>query len=374
MVAAQGSTTRTTTRLADGRELFYYDDRPGRVGVPRDERSITRLESTSELRYDAIQDDWVIIASHRQDRTYLPPADECPLCPTRPGHATEIPASAYDVVVFQNRFPSLTETPSEVVGHEPLLARPGRGRCEVICFSSDHDTTFSKLPDERLRTIADAIVDRTADLSAVDGVEYVLYFENRGEEIGVTLSHPHGQLYAYPFIPPRMRRSILSARQFKERANECLSCSLLEAELRDSQRILLETEGLVAFVPFASRWPFEVHIASRRHVPDLGSLSDAARVELLGVQARVLGVFDSLFTKPMPYIASLVQAPVRQDREIAHVRLEIFSARRAEGKLKHLAGSESAAGTFINDIRPEDAAAILRAGLEGARPEEQLNE
>ena len=366
MVAAQGSTMRTASHLADGRELFYYDDLPGRVEVPRDRRNLTSLVSTSELRYDQMQDDWVIIASHRQDRTHLPPSDECPLCPTRPGHATEIPASDYDVVVFQNRFPSLTETPSAVLSQEPLVARPGLGRCEVICFSSDHDTTFSKLPHERLRTIADAIVDRTDDLSAIDGVEYVLYFENRGEEIGVTLSHPHGQLYAYPFIPPRMQRSILAARRFKERTNNCLSCMLLEAELHDSRRILLETESFVAFVPFASRWPFEVHIASRRHLPDLGSLAGPARVELLGVEARVLDVFDSLFSKPMPYIASLVQAPVKQDREVAHLRLEVFSVRRAEGKLKHLAGSESAAGTFINDIRPEDAAAILRAGLEGS--------
>jgi UDPglucose--hexose-1-phosphate uridylyltransferase len=357
-------------RLADGREILYFDDEDrGRVPSP-DRRSLPALESSIELRYDPMAADWVIIASHRQDRTYLPPAGECPLCPSRPERPTEIPDSDYDVVVFENRFPSLSgAVPAPEEGDGPFPSAPGSGRCEVVCFTSDHDGSFGELAADRLATIAQVLVDRTAALSAIEGVQYVLPFENRGEEIGVTLSHPHGQIYAYPFVPPRLARQLAVLRRHRDQSGDCLICRQLTAELGAGERVVGESEAAVAYVPFAARWPLQVNIVARRHLPDLESLEPQARLELLGLQARVLAALDRLFpASPVPYIAALVQAPVRANRDIAHLRVEVVSPRRAAGKLKYLAGSETAGGAFINDIRPERAAAMIREAMSERSP------
>jgi UDPglucose--hexose-1-phosphate uridylyltransferase len=202
---------RTSTTLADGRELIYFDDsEPYRSGAKArdvvDRRPLGVRASSGTIRLDALTGDWVSIAGHRQNRTFMPPADECPLCPTGRGTVpSEIPADEYDVVVFENRFPSFAAD-STVPGPSasPLFSQaPASGRCEVVCFTSDHDASFSSLSPARARTVVDVWADRTRELSALDSVEYVFCFENRGKEIGVTLHHPHGQIYAYPFLPAR---------------------------------------------------------------------------------------------------------------------------------------------------------------------------
>jgi len=347
--------TRVATVLADGRELLYFDDRPGAGPRPADTRDLPPREPLPEIRYDRVADEWVVIAAHRQGRTFLPPADDCPLDPSRPGRATEIPAPAYDVVVFENRFPSLAQgVPA------PPGGLAGLGRCEVVCFTSDHDGTFSGLSAERLATVGRAWVDRTVEIGRMEAVEYVFVFENRGPEIGVTLQHPHGQIYGYPFLPPRVAQALRAA----ERHGGCLSCEVVADEIADGSRVIALTDDVVAFVPRAARWPYEVHVYPRRHVPDLPALAPAELAGLLAVYQEVLGRFDHLFSAPAPYVAGWTQAPVTRHRDRAHLHAEVFTIRRTEGKLKYLAGSESGAGTFINDVLPEFAAERLRA----ARP------
>jgi UDPglucose--hexose-1-phosphate uridylyltransferase len=230
----------------------------------------------------------------------------------------------------------------------------------VVCFTSDHSAAFASLPPERVDTVFAAWVDRTRDLNAMPEVEQVFVFENRGEEIGVTLSHPHGQIYAYPFVPPRMRRQIESARRYRERTGECLHCVLLAAERRAGTRIVAENDLVTVVVPHAARWPYEAHVYPRRHVPDLPALTDAERAAVARAYLDLLQRFDRLFPTPTPYIAAWMQAPARDDRELMHLHAEVFSIRRAAGKLKYLAGSESGAEVWINDISPEGAAAALR--------------
>jgi UDPglucose--hexose-1-phosphate uridylyltransferase len=362
---------RTQTRLADGRELYYFDAEPGIVRDAKDPRDLPRTVTTSEIRWDPLLDQWVVIASHRQGRTFLPPPDECPLDPSRDGRHTEIPADDYEVAVFENRFPSLEtgallgpdpDEPADSAGdRDPLFTRrPGVGRCEVVCFTSDHSAAFSSLPPERVDTVFDAWVDRTLALNAIPGVEQVFVFENRGEEIGVTLSHPHGQIYAYPFVPPRMRRQLDSARRYRERTGDCLHCALLAAEHRARTRIVTEDDLVTVLVPHAARWPYEAHAYVRRHVPDLPALTDEERARLARAYLDLLQRFDRLFPTPTPYIAAWMQAPARADRDVAHLHVEVFSIRRAAGKLKYLAGSESGAEVWINDVSPEGAAAALR--------------
>ncbi|MGW1626489.1 galactose-1-phosphate uridylyltransferase [Streptomyces sp. NPDC002172] len=346
---------KTSTRLADGRELIYYDLRDDTVRDAVDRRPLERTHTTSEVRRDALLGDQVAIASHRQGRTYHPPADQCPLCPTKGDRLSEIPDSSYDVVVFENRFPSLAGD---------------SGRCEVVCFTSDHDASFASLTEEQARLVLDAWTDRTSELSHLPSVEQVFCFENRGEEIGVTLGHPHGQIYAYPFTTPRTALMLRSLAAHKEATGgENLFDAVLTRELAD-ERVVLEGEHWVAFVPYAAHWPYEVHLYPKRRVPDLLGLDEAARSEFPQVYLELLRRFDRIFGEgepPTPYIAAWHQAPFGTLEEFDGVtrddfalHLELFTIRRTSGKLKFLAGSESGMSVFINDVPPERAAERLR--------------
>ncbi|MGH3714845.1 MAG: galactose-1-phosphate uridylyltransferase [Micromonosporaceae bacterium] len=354
---------RTVTRLADGRELIYYDERDDADRSAVDQRELPPPPPASEIRHDPVLDEWVAVAAHRQGRTFLPRAHECPLCPSRPGQLTEIPAADYEVVVFENRFPSFSDrftgapAPQDA-GLVPV--RPGAGRCEVVCFTAQHDSWFGALPEARVRTVMEAWADRTAELSALPDVEQVFCFENRGEEIGVTLHHPHGQIYAYPFVTPRTRRMLSSARRHRERTGRNLFADLLAAEQAAGERVVARNEHWTAYVPAAARWPYEIHLFPHRQAPDLPALTDAERDAFGPLYLDVLRRLDGLFGVPMPYISAWHQAPARVDRDLAYLHLQLFSIRRAPGKLKQLAGSESAMGVFINDVRPEQAAQMLR--------------
>ncbi|MFF9486854.1 galactose-1-phosphate uridylyltransferase [Streptomyces sp. NPDC014676] len=346
---------KTSTRLADGRELIYYDLADDTVRDAVDRRPLDATVTTSEIRRDALLGDSVAVASHRQGRTYHPPADECPLCPSEGDRLSEIPDSSYDVVVFENRFPSLAGD---------------SGRCEVVCFTSDHHASFAGLSERQARLVLDAWTDRTSELSHLPSVEQVFCFENRGAEIGVTLQHPHGQIYAYPFTTPRTALMLRQVAAHKEATGgENLFDAVLERE-RAGERIVLEGEHWVAFVPYAAHWPYEVHLYPRRRVPDLLGLDEAARTEFPQVYLELLKRFDRIFGEgepPTPYIAAWHQAPFGALEEFDGVtrddfalHLELFTIRRTTGKLKFLAGSESGMNVFINDVPPERAAERLR--------------
>ncbi|TCB97717.1 galactose-1-phosphate uridylyltransferase [Micromonospora zingiberis] len=355
---------RTALTLADGRELIYFDERDDVVRDQPDRRELPPPPPASQLRYDPLTDEWVALAVHRQTRTFLPPADQCPLCPSTADRLSEIPAPDYAVAVFENRFPAFSERvveePAEITPFTPV--RPGLGRCEVVCFSDDHHASFAGLPPHRVRTVLDALADRTEVLGGLAGVEQVFCFENRGVEIGVTLHHPHGQIYAYPFLPPRTRSLLAAARRHAERTGgRNLYADVLAAERATGDRVVATNEHWTAYVPAAARWPFEVHVAPHRAVPDIPALTAAERDAFGPLYLDLLRRFDGLFDSPMPYIAAWHQAPVRIDRELGHLHLQLFSIRRAADKLKYLAGSESGMGVFINDIAPERAVALLRA-------------
>ena len=354
---------KTVTRMADGRELIYFDEGDEALRDPVDRRDLPEPPPASRLRYDPLMDEWVAIAAHRQSRTFLPPTDECPLCPSTADRLTEVP-SDYDVVVFENRFPSFSGREPDIddVILPPINApRPARGRCEVVCFTADHDASFAALSPRRVRTVLAALADRTATLAALPEVEQVFCFENRGVEIGVTLHHPHGQIYAYPYVTPRTRAMLAAARRHAaETGGRNLFADVLSVERDLGERVIATNEHWTAFVPAAARWPFEVLVAPHRRVPDLPALSAEECDAFAPLYLDVLRRFDGLFGAPMPYIAAWHQAPVRVDRDLAYLHVQVFSIRRARGKLKYLAGSESAMGAFVNDVIPEEAARMLR--------------
>src|SRR4051794_10669680 len=263
---AGGRVRRPTDRLADGREIIYFDDTEPYLsgGATRATPDTRPLEPAvgggSQVRFDVLTGEWVAIASHRNTRTFLPPANECPLCPTGRGVVpSEIPASDYDVVVFENRFPSFSMTAegeSGLIDGESLFpVRPGRGRCEVVTFTSDHDASFASLEPHRARTVIEAWADRTTELSALPGIEQVFCFENRGREIGVTLTHPHGQIYAYPYIPPRTSQLVRQAAAHRRSTGGSLLADVLAAERRAGTRVGLSGGHWAAVVPAAAPWP-----------------------------------------------------------------------------------------------------------------------
>lgn len=377
-------TAMTATTLSDGRELFYFDDAgtPGPRGgggadapgqalmAPRysataDRRALPPRGEPGEVRYDALTDEWVAVAAHRQSRTHLPPADQCPICPTTPGNASEIPAADYDVVVFENRFPSLGPALGAVTGQAGWgTTLPAYGRCEVVSFTPEHTGSFSGLRPDRARTVVEAWAQRTAALSALPGIKQVFPFENRGADIGVTLHHPHGQIYAYPYVTPRAAAIGAAARRYHEAhdGRGTLTGSLLRSERADGSRMVLEGEHFSAYVPFAARWPLEVHLVPHRQVPDLAALDGNEKDELAHLYLDLLQRVDALYPTPTPYISAWHQAPLeRAHRSAGYLHLQLTSPRRAADKLKYLAGSEAAMGAFINDTTPEAVAGRLRS-------------
>ena len=357
---------KSVRTLADGREIIYFDDdaeAPARQAV--DTRDLPEVAATSEIRRDPLTGEWVAMAAHRQSRTYKPPAAACPLCPSEPDSPTEIPESNYDVAVFENRFPSFASTEhgtgSTLDGAGLVPVAPGNGRCEVMCFTSEHESSFANLTPKRVRTVVDAWADRTAELSALEGVRQVFPFENKGEEIGVTLHHPHGQIYAYPFVTPKTARMLEVARAYRAEHGRAVLGDVLAAEQRAGSRVIEAGEHWTAFVPPAARWPVQLQIVPHRQVPDIAELSGPERDEFAELYMRVLRRCDGLYDRPLPYIAAWNQAPVHTDRELWWLHLDLFSVLRARDKLKYLAGSESGMAVWINDVTPEQIAERLRS-------------
>jgi len=370
---------KRVSALADGRELVYFDDADTALPPDRapDPRLLELRPPTPQMRLDPLTGEWIAVAAARQNRVVMPPAGLDPLAPQGPGNPSEIP-SDYDVAVFENRSPafgpglpdpeSAHADPSYLDGtgtDGPVMdgtglgrVFPAYGRCEVICFSSASDGAFGSISRSRARTVIEAWADRTAVLSSLPGVRQVYIFENRGAEIGVTLQHPHGQIYGYPYITPRTRQLLAQLDAY----GPALFADILKFE-QDGPRVLLAGDHWTAFVPFAARWPLEAHMVPHEHVADFAATSEAQRDELALLYLRLLRGVDALYPDPTPYIAAWHQAPVRSHRDTARLHLRLMSPRRAADKLKYQAGSESGMGAWIADIPAEVQAEELRAAI-----------
>ncbi|MFJ5000138.1 galactose-1-phosphate uridylyltransferase [Microbacterium sp. NPDC088619] len=370
-----GIVKRATT-LADGRELIYFDDPDTTLGAERavDSRTLDARGETATMRLDVLTGDWITVAANRQNRVMMPSADADPLAPQSPTNPSEVP-SLYDVAVFENRSPAFGPALAEATGTAPEASNPPRGlddlsalglgrtrtsvgRCEVVCFSPEHTGSFGTQSVTRARTVIEAWADRTAALSKLPGIEQIFPFENRGEAIGVTLPHPHGQIYAYPYVTPRTTRLLDSI----DRTAPDLFQHILESE-QASERVVFRGEHWTAFVPFAARWPLEVHLMPHRHVPDFAETTDAERDELAPLYLRLLRGVDALYDTPTPYIAAWHQAPVNVGRDSVRLHLQLTSPRRAADKLKFLAGSEAAMWAWAAEVTPEQGAARIREAI-----------
>lgn len=319
-----------------------------------------------DLRLDPLRREWVAYATERNDRTFLP-TDFCPLCPSGAGGASEVPLDTFEIVVFENRFPAFGPDRN---GGRPV--RPTTTGCEVVVYTPDHTMTLAQLTVDRVRLLVDVWADRYTTLGARSGVEYVFIFENKGEEIGVTLHHPHGQIYALPFVPPFAAAELQASSEHGQATGRCLHCDELKTEA-EGPRLVFSEGSMSAFVPHAARWPYEVHVYPRRHVGSIVALDDGERWDLAEALLRVAATYDRHFGFSTPYVMAMHQAPTNAlPWPEAHLHVEFYPPHRRDDRLKHLAGVELGAGTFVNDTKPEDTAAQLRrASRKGARPDRQ---
>lgn len=292
----------------------------------------------------------------------MPPPEYNPLAPTTdPSFPTEMPQGQYDVAVFDNRFPSMIPSannpPSLIV--ETL---PANGACEVVVFTQDPQTPLSRLPLDHLELLVHVWGDRTRVLGNYPHIQYVLPFENKGVEVGVTLHHPHGQIYAYPFVPPVPARMLEQQQNYYQEHQRGLLQDLIQQEITDNQRIIYQDEAAIAFVPVCARYPYEVWVATIEPVATFLDLTPIQRSSLAKALKTVTLKYDHLWNRPFPYLMAWFQAPLDgQPHPEAHLHAEFYPPYRTQDKLKYLAGTELAAGMFASDALPEEKAKELQA-------------
>jgi UDPglucose--hexose-1-phosphate uridylyltransferase len=346
----------------DGRQLLLFSRRPITNVGPVPSARAEPVHSNPHLRWHPLRGEWVAYAAHRQDRTFLPPPEYNPLRPMcDPAHPTELPAGDYDIAVFDNLFPTLS-----LLAHDPpqlaIPTRPGTGKCEVVVFTQDSEVALSGLPVDHIALLLEVWAQRTHALAAAGAIHYVLPFENRGAAVGVTLHHPHGQLYAYPLVPPVPARMQQMECEYYASRQRVLLQELIEVELSDQSRLLYQGPNAVAFMPLWARYPYEVCIAPRRARAYLSDLAAPERLDLAQALKTVLLKYDGLWERPLPYIMAWYQAPTDGvAHPEAHLHAELYPAYRTRDKLKYLAGTEVAAGMFACDALPEQRVRDLQA-------------
>jgi UDPglucose--hexose-1-phosphate uridylyltransferase len=353
----------------DGRRLMLYARRPfTRPPAVAPSPFAAPLVGRPHLRWHPLRGEWITYAAYRQDRTFLPPPEYDPLAPTTdPAHPTEVPAGDWDVAVFDNRFPSLAPD----AGEAPACIVPtasATGRCEVVVYTPDAQGALGRLPLDHLDLVLAVWGERTRALGADPSIRYVLPFENRGAEVGVTLHHPHGQIYAYPVVPPVPARMQAAQREHLQRQGRGALAAMIASELDDGSRVLYRGRHAVALVPACARYPYEVWAAPIEPVPDFAALSEDVRIDLARALKTVLLKYDGLWDRPLPYLMAWYQAPSDGEPHPEwHLHAELWPPYRTRERLKYLAGTELAAGFFAMDALPEakarELAAVDVAGL-----------
>lgn len=311
----------------------------------------------TELRWNPTVREWVSTASHRQGRPQMP-ADWCPFCPG----SGRVPDD-YDVYIYPNDFPAFSIPAAEpsVAGDDFYRVARAHGTCDVVLYHPDHSTSLPHLPVTHLTCVVRLWRRRFEELKRTPGIRYVLIFENKGEVIGVTMPHPHGQMYGFPFVPPRLEKELAVARRYKRSKRRCLYCDILRKERRARLRVVAENGSFTAFIPFYARWPYEVHIVARRHVESLDRFRPSEERALAEMLKWVTLKYDNLFGFSFPYMMLLHQAPVKGKFPYYHFHIEFYPPHRSKTKLKYLASVETGSGAFLNDSLAEEKAAELRA-------------
>lgn len=312
----------------------------------------------AELRWNPLINDWTMIASHRQGRPQMP-KDFCPFCP-KFGKVPE-----YEVYKYDNDFPALSQTPPPVddVETDYFKALPAYGKCEVILYSPEHTKTMKELSLSHLKKLVDLWTERYVEIKKDPKIKYIMIFENRGEVVGVTMPHPHGQIYGYSVMPKKLEVELPSFRNVYKQKGISLIAELLENERADGRRIIFENNHFTVFVPFFGDYPYGVYVASRRHVQSLEEMTEQEKTALADVLKNTAGMYDSLFNNNFPYMMCMYNAPCNsgEDTSYFHFHIIFYPPMRSADKQKFNASSETGSWACCNTVAPEEAAEELRA-------------
>ncbi len=316
----------------------------------------------AELRWHPLTKDWVMINSARQGRPQMP-KDWCPFCPG----SGKVPDD-YEVYKYDNDFPALSQNPPipDDVANDFFKVSENYGKCEVILYSPGHTTTLPELTDEHVGKLVDLWCERFEALSADEKIKYVFIFENRGELVGVTMPHPHGQIYGYPFIPKKIELEVESAKEYYAEHKNCIFCDMLKAEKDFGKRIIFENEHFTVFLPFFTEYPYGVYIISKAHKQNIAQFTAEERTSFAKILRETVGTLDNLFDYKFPYMMCMHNAPVNSGdfSNDYHFHVEFFPPMRSADKQKFNASSETGVWAHCNPRCPEETAQELREAHE----------
>jgi UDPglucose--hexose-1-phosphate uridylyltransferase len=315
----------------------------------------------AELRWNPLLATWTMVASNRQARPHLP-KDWCPFCPG----SGKVPEH-YDVHAYDNDFPALTLHPEEpdVIGGTPYKVAPNYGKCEVILYSPDHLSTLPALSVDHIYKLVNLLSERYLELAKDPKIKYIFQFENRGEEVGVTMPHPHGQIYAYSFLPQKIQIELESCNRYFQEQQRCLLCDMNREEAAFQKRVIAENDGFIAYLPAFTDYPFGIFIVSKKHKGHIGEFDVQEKYQLASMLKNVTGTFDQLFDKLFPYMMCFHQTPVnceeyKNSDEYYHFHIEFYPPLREANKIKFYASSEMGAWAACNPMAVEQTAELLR--------------
>ena len=337
-------------------------------------------DKRSERRLNLLTGDWVLVSPQRLARPWRGAVGEasggpgphhdpdCYLCPGNV-RAGGVKNPAYDgVYVFDNDFPALLPPGDGAPpAADPLLvSEPESGVCRVVCYSPDHSQTMAQMPAAAIRAVVDVWASQSAELDARPDIGAVTIFENRGEMMGASNPHPHGQIWATSSIPNELAREDSRQRAWFEAHGEPLLAAYLRRELAAGERIVVENESFVGLVPYWASWPFETIVLPRRAVSGLGGLSEGERDALAGLLGRLTGAYDALFAAACPYSMGFHQRPSKAADDAHFIMHAHFypPLLRSAAIRKFMVGFEMLAMPQ-RDLTPEDAAARLRSVVKG---------
>ena len=314
----------------------------------------------AELRYNPLLGDYVMIASHRQARPQMP-KNYCPFCPG----SGKVPDN-YDVHKYDNDFPALSFEPPypDAVDNGKLFkTAPAIGKCEVILYSPDHTTTLPELPVEHIAKLVALWQERMKDIAENKKIKYIMPFENKGEVVGVTMPHPHGQIYGYSWIPLRVKRKIEMAASYYNVNCRNLFMDMIEQEIEAKVRVIFENEHFICFLPFASEYPYGIMIMPKKQTISITDFSKEESTSLADALKKATSTLDLLFDMKFPYMMCMYSAPVNDGfnyNDIWNYHIEFFPPMRTKEKQKFNASSETGAWAPCNPTSPEEMAAQLR--------------
>jgi galactokinase/galactose-1-phosphate uridylyltransferase (family 1) len=300
-----------------------------------------------------------MVAASRQNRPHMP-KDKCPFCPGK-GKLKD-----YEVLKYDNDFPVLSPDPDAVSGPKTGVYKAAKayGKCEVILYSSDHKKNLHEMTLEHIEKIVGLWADRNEELSKDKNNKYIFIFENKGEEVGVTMGHPHGQIYAYPFVPLKLRIELDNAGSYHKTHGTCLICDMNKEETKEGSRIIYENAGFLVYLPYFTDYPYGVFISSKEHIKGFSGLDAAGKKDLAEALKITEGTFDRIFNRPFPFMMCVHQCPVndktyKDSEKYFHLHIEFYPPLRAKDRIKYYASSESGAWAAANVALVENTAKTM---------------